>query len=73
MNILDDPGLKNSPIIIDMQKDIADIKAHLKLLFQAIEVLDKMKVTTVDPTKEGKDIKEKDDLIKKCRELKESL
>ena len=60
-------------IVEKIQKDLEDIKSHLKLLFQVIEVLDRMKATTVDPTKAGSDIKQKDILIKKCREVEKSL
>ena len=56
-----------------IQKDLEDIKSHLKLLFQVIKVLDRIKPTNVDLTKEGRYIKEMDILIKKCREVEKSL
>ena len=60
-------------IIEKIQKDLKDIKSQLKLLFQVVEMLERIKMTNMNITKEGRDIKEKDILIKKCREVEKFL
>ena len=74
MNILDNPGLKTSPIIIDIQKDIADIKAHLKLTHEVIDFLDRAKVDHVSlKGQKGTDQKNRDMLNSFRLKLQKSL